>query len=500
MRAVIYKRVSVLRNHIEGTSLDVQHERLEAYAKAHGWDVVRVYEDAGISGKDTNRPQLQRMLQDAEKGVFDVILVYKLDRLSRSVSDFHQLANFLDAHKIALVSVTQHLDTSSPTGRLLRNILVDFANFERELITERIMDNKLHRAAEGKWNGGHAPLGYKLVNKKLEIVPEEAAQVREVYDLYLTNKLSMRKIAKMTGVSFSRVELILTNPIYAGKLAYGKTKYKNTKGQFERKKPEEWIWGDSDHEPIITFEEWQRVQEIKKANTRIPKGRTEHQLFQGLCYCGKCGRKLYFFWNGTSTKPYAYYRCHDHNRFEGCRSLSVSQTELEEKVVRKLNELLSDKMFWKSVKENIKNGKKKKSDEEREIEVIDKGLQKIEEQIKRLIKQMADADIAHLIKPQLMELEKERKTLIEDKDVLLSQQTEQTVINTGLSSQLMREVMDGWEYLSTEEKSEGIHLLIKKITAFTEYVEIEWTDSALPNVTFLRNKMAKNGRITEYCF
>ncbi|MED0670607.1 recombinase family protein [Aneurinibacillus aneurinilyticus] len=500
MRAVIYKRVSVLRNHIDGTSLDVQHERLEAYAKAHGWDVVGVYEDAGISGKDTNRPQLQRMLQDAEKGVFEVILVYKLDRLSRSVSDFHQLANFLDSHKIALVSVTQHLDTSSPTGRLLRNILVDFANFERELITERIMDNKLHRATEGKWNGGHAPLGYKLVNKKLELVPEEAAQVREVYDLYLTNKLSMRKIAKMTGIGFSRIELILTNPIYAGKLAYGKTKYKNTKGQFKRKKPEEWIWGDSDHEPIITFEEWQRVQEIKKANTRIPSERTVRQIFRGLCYCGKCGRKLYFFWNGTETHAYAYYRCHDYNRFEGCRSLSISQIELEEKVVRKLNELLSNKMFWKAVKENIKNSGKKKSGAEQEIDVINKALQKIEERIKRLVKQMADTDIAHLIKPQLLEMEQERKTLMADRDAFLSQQTEQTVTSTDLSSQLMKEIMSGWEYLSIEEKSEGIHLLIKKITIFAEYVEIEWTDSSLPNVTFLLNKKTKNGRIKEYCF
>src|SRR5690554_6080415 len=115
MRAVIYKRVSVVKTSVDGTSLEVQQDRLEAYARAHGWEVIDSYEDAGISAKDTNRPALQQMLKDAESHRFDVILVYKLDRLSRSVSDFHRLSNFLDTHKIALVSVTQHLDTSSPT-------------------------------------------------------------------------------------------------------------------------------------------------------------------------------------------------------------------------------------------------------------------------------------------------------------------------------------------------------------------------------------------------
>lgn len=157
MRAVIYKRVSHLNAVKEGTSLTVQEDRLRAYADSQGWTIVEVYEDAGISGGSIERPALQRMLDDATKGLFDCILVYKLDRLSRSVRDFHELTNFLDKHNINLVSVTQNFDTNSPIGRLIRNILIDFANFERELITERINDNQLHRAEQGKWVSGPTP-------------------------------------------------------------------------------------------------------------------------------------------------------------------------------------------------------------------------------------------------------------------------------------------------------------------------------------------------------
>src|SRR5690606_34490133 len=136
MKACIYKRVSTSAQ-VDGISLQLQEERLRAYAMAHGWEIVAVYEDAGLSGGSTDRPAYQRMMNDAKRRAFDIILVYKLDRLTRSVRDFHELANHLESYGVSLVSVTQNIDTSSPTGRLLRNILVDFANFERELIAER---------------------------------------------------------------------------------------------------------------------------------------------------------------------------------------------------------------------------------------------------------------------------------------------------------------------------------------------------------------------------
>lgn len=489
MRAVIYKRVSVLKTTVDGTSLDVQQERLESYAKSQGWEIIAVYEDAGISAKDTNRPDLQRMLKDAENGKFDVILVYKLDRLSRSVSDFHRMSTFLDMHKVALVSVSQHLDTTSPTGRLLRNILVDFANFERELITERVVDNKTHRALEGKWNGGMAPYGYILVNKRAEIVPDEAEKVKEVYGLYLTGRVSMRNVARLTGVSFSRVELILMNPFYAGKAAYNKTKYKNQKGMFERRPMEEWIIANGDHEPIVTYEEWLKVQEIKKSKKSIPDERTPFQLFKNLCYCGQCGKKLYFF---RGAKDYNYYRCHDYNRDEGCGMVSVRHNELEDKVIRMITSLLTDKSYWKRAEARTRQ-KNNNDEAEQKLKRIDQQINKVNQQIARLVEKMADGDISHLLKPKLMELESERKRLRDSRDPVVIQ-------NPVLTARIMEGIISNWKRMTTAEKMDGIGILVDQLTVDKDKVKLEWTDANLPDVMFQLDLRAANGIILETRF
>lgn len=489
MRAVIYKRVSVVKTTVDGTSLEVQQDRLEAYAKAHGWEVIDSYEDAGISAKDTNRPALQQMLKDAENHRFDVILVYKLDRLSRSVSDFHRLSNFLDTHKIALVSVTQHLDTSSPTGRLLRNILVDFANFERELITERVVDNKTHRAVEGKWNGGHAPFGYKLINKRPEIVPDEAIQVKHVYDLYLTGRNSMRQVARLTGISFSQVEMILMNPLYSGKIAWGKTKYKNQKGMFERLSQDQWIMADGEHTPIITFEEWERAQQIKKEKKNVPDERNPFQLFKSLCYCGKCGNKLHFY---RGAKAYNYYRCHDGNKFEGCKAISVRHDELEEKVVKKINWILKSKTYWKRAAEK-ETHIKLENENERKLKDTDRKIHKLDQQIARLVDKLADGDIAHLIKPKLMELETDRKLLRDSRRLLEIVE----VPTAQITAVIMNDITSNWKHLNYDEKAEGISLLIEKLTVCDDRVIVEWTDKALPSVELLLDIRARNGTIMQ---
>lgn len=489
MKAVIYKRVSVVNKSVDGTSLEVQQERLEAYAKAHGWEVIYSYQDAGISAKDTNRPALQQMLKDAENKRFDVVLVYKLDRLSRSVSDFHRMSSFLDMHKVALVSVSQHLDTTSPTGRLLRNILVDFANFERELITERVVDNKNHRAAEGKLNGGTVPYGYTLVNKRAVIVQDEAIKAKEVYTLYLTGRASMRKVALQTGLSFSQVEMILMNPFYAGKTAYNKTKYKNQRGMFERRPQEEWIIADGEHKAIITFEEWEKAQRIKKEKRNVPDERNPIQLFKNLCYCGKCGSKLYFY---SGSKDYNYYRCHDGNKFEGCKSTSVRHDELEEKVVMKINWILKSKTYWKRASEK-KVHIKLENENDRKIKDIDRDIQKLDQQIVRLVEQLADGSVAHLIKPKLLELESTRSALRDNRRALevIEEPTPQ------ITATIMNDVISRWKHMTYDEKTEGIYILIEKLTVYDDMVTVEWTDKDLPNVDLLLDIRARNGVIIQ---
>lgn len=194
-----------------------------------GWTYVRTYEYPTLSASNLNRPQLQRLLLDLQDGEIDYVGVYKIDLLSRSVVDFHTLLKHFEAMHVNLVSVTQGFDTSSAAGRLLRNILMDFVQFEREMISERTKDKMLARAQKGLWNGGIPPYGYTSQSKQLMIQPEEAAVVRQMFDLYTTTR-SLAQVVDTINLQHrtrkgrrwakSMVETTLGNSIYAGKVSF----------------------------------------------------------------------------------------------------------------------------------------------------------------------------------------------------------------------------------------------------------------------------------------
>ena len=178
MRCAIYTRVST-DNQVEKdyNSLETQKESLMAYIQAHkyeGWELYDVYEDAGYSAADLNRSELQRLLNDIRRKKINIVLVYKIDRLTRSPKDFYYLMEIFEKYKVDFISITERFDTSTPAGRLLRNIMLTFAQFERELASERTKDKMLERAKKGLWNGGLVPYGYKRENKRLIVNPKEA--------------------------------------------------------------------------------------------------------------------------------------------------------------------------------------------------------------------------------------------------------------------------------------------------------------------------------------
>jgi DNA invertase Pin-like site-specific DNA recombinase len=190
LRCAIYTRKSTEHNlDLEFNSLDAQREACEAYIKsqAHeGWRLVRSrYDDGGLSGASLERPALQGLLGDVRDGKIDVIVVYKVDRLTRSLADFAKLVELFDQHSVSFVSVTQSFNTTTSMGRLTLNVLLSFAQFEREVIGERVRDKIAASKRKGLWVGGPIPLGYATVNKKLVIVPEEAETVRTMFRLYL---------------------------------------------------------------------------------------------------------------------------------------------------------------------------------------------------------------------------------------------------------------------------------------------------------------------------
>src|ERR1700751_3981015 len=191
VRCAIYTRVSTdqgLEQHFN--SLDAQYDASQAYirSKAHaGWMLLPAkYDDGGFSGGNTDRPALQRVLADVRAGKIDVIVVYKVDRLTRSLADFAKLVELFDQHNVSFVSVTQQLNTTTSMGRLTLNVLLSFAQFEREVAGERIRDKIAASKKKGWWMGGMPPLGYRVQDRKLVVIPGEAKTVRHIFQRYVT--------------------------------------------------------------------------------------------------------------------------------------------------------------------------------------------------------------------------------------------------------------------------------------------------------------------------
>jgi site-specific DNA recombinase len=190
VRCAIYTRVSTEHGlDQEFNSLDAQYEAASAYIKsqAHaGWNLIRSrYDDGGYSGGSTDRPDLQKLLDDIRARKIDVIVVYKVDRLTRSLADFAKLVELFDAHGVSFVSVTQQFNTTTSMGRLTLNVLLSFAQFEREVTSERIRDKIAASKRKGLWVGGNLPLGYEMRDGKIAIVDEEAELVRSIFRRYL---------------------------------------------------------------------------------------------------------------------------------------------------------------------------------------------------------------------------------------------------------------------------------------------------------------------------
>ncbi len=245
VRCAIYTRVSTEHGlDQEFNSLDAQYEAASAYIKsqAHaGWTLIRSrYDDGGYSGGSTDRPDLQRLLDDIRARKIDVIVVYKVDRLTRSLADFAKLVELFDSHGVSFVSVTQQFNTTTSMGRLTLNVLLSFAQFEREVTSERIRDKIAASKRKGLWVGGNLPLGYEMKDGKIAVVEEEAELVRSIFQRYLElgsvnellRDLKERDIrtksrllstgATRGGISFGRGALyyVLSNHFYIGEVKY----------------------------------------------------------------------------------------------------------------------------------------------------------------------------------------------------------------------------------------------------------------------------------------
>ena len=322
-RCAIYTRKSTEEGlDQQFNSLDAQREAGESYIRSQvneGWEVVPDrYDDGGFSGGNIERPALKRLMEDIEAGKIDCVVVYKVDRLSRSLLDFARVMGTFDKFSVSFVSVTQHFNTTHSMGRLTLNILLSFAQFEREIIGERIRDKLAAQCRRGQWTGGYPVLGYDVDRSertpKLVINAEEATQVRRIYSLYLElqtllpvveeldkrgwkNKLwqSSKGIPK-GGRLFDKcsVHAMLTNPIYCGKIKHKTDLYP---GQ---------------HQAIVDEEMFQRVQAQLRDNSfnrgnRLP---SKHGgLLKGLIRCPDCNVAMVHNMTKRNSIVYRYYTC-----------------------------------------------------------------------------------------------------------------------------------------------------------------------------------------------
>jgi site-specific DNA recombinase len=317
VRSAIYTRVSTDQGlEQDFNSLDAQREACEAYIKsqAHeGWRLVRDrYDDGGFSGGSMVRPALQRLLIDVQARRIDVIVVYKVDRLTRSLADFAKLVETFDAHGVSFVSVTQSFNTTTSMGRLTLNVLLSFAQFEREVTGERIRDKIAASKKKGMWMGGVVPLGYRVKDRTLHVVEDHAAIVRSLFRRYLEAGSVMRLkqpldaeglripiridgASRSTGGGlFSRghVYRLLSNPIYVGRIAH--------KGQVHA----------GQHEPIVSQDLWDEVQQSLRDHlgaARIKKTRqSSDALLTGKLY-DDGGNRMSPTWARKESKRWRYY-------------------------------------------------------------------------------------------------------------------------------------------------------------------------------------------------
>jgi len=352
LRCAVYSRKSTEDGlEQEFNSLHAQREACEAYIlsqRQEGWSLVKThYDDGGYSGGNMERPGLIALLEDVESGLVDVIVVYKVDRLTRSLADFAKIVERLDAKEASFVSVTQAFNTTNSMGRLTLNVLLSFAQFEREVTGERIRDKIAASKKKGLWMGGPVPLGYEVVDRKLIPAPEEAESVRTIMRRYIASRSANELIAQLEvegirtklqkrnsgphrgGIPFRRGSLfhLLKNPIYRGKIVHKGKVY------------------EGEHQAIVDEDLWNAVQQRlqEKAPPRArPKNDPHQALLRGLLSDPE-GRPMVPTYAAKGTRRYDYYETRkDLARPDEAAATRIAQGQLERHLIVELTSLLED--------------------------------------------------------------------------------------------------------------------------------------------------------------
>lgn len=374
----LYIRVSTQEQAIEGYSLGEQETRLKKYAEAHDWIVYKVYFDPGFSGGSLDRPGLKSLIADVAAGKVDKVLVYKLDRLSRSQKDtLYLIEDVFIENNVDFVSMTENFDTATPFGKAMIGILSVFAQLEREQIKERMSIGRHGRAKSGLWGGGsNVPIAYRYKDNALTIEPYEAEIVRRIYREYISGKTITsissdldREGLRSSYGKFTRttVRQILTRPIYKGEITFNGETYP---GQ---------------HEAIIDPETWEKAHVLLEESARTDVSHlyfhNRVSIITGICFCGECGRKMISrYWTQKSTGEVHKNIVCPGKKKSGCTSGAYKRAEIEEIVLNEIKKLRLDPEYMKkarSQKEPVNNDER--------IEILEERIASNKTRVSRLM-------------------------------------------------------------------------------------------------------------------
>lgn len=478
IRCAIYTRKSTEEGlEQEFNSLDAQRESGEAYIasqKTEGWVCLpEKYDDGGFTGGNMDRPALKRLMADIEAGKVDCIVVYKVDRLSRSLIDFARLMEVFERKKISFVSVTQQFNTTQSMGRLTLNILLSFAQFEREIISERTRDKIAAARRKGKWSGGRSILGYDVdpTTKKLVVNPVDAEEVRRVFRMYLdrgslldvarelnregsrTKAVQTKKGAAYGGREWDKpaVLKVLTNVLYVGRVRY---KTETHPGE---------------HSAIVDEATWSGVQERLRHNGRSGGMlvRNKHgALLKGLVHCGPCGVTMgHTYSTKSGTRIYRYYVCYKAQKqgWDSCPCRSLPAEQIEGFVVEQIKRIGQDPALLSTTLAKCREqAEAQRESINGELAIVERDLASVHADLARVAADAASSPHAAARLADLHEkvrvLEDTATTLRGQIRALDSDEIAKADVDAALAD------FDGvWSRLSPKEQARLIRMLIQRV-------------------------------------
>jgi len=479
IRCAIYTRKSSDQGlEQDFNSLDAQRDAAESFVasqKAEGWTCIPTrYDDGGFTGGNLDRPAVQRLMADVEAGLIDCVVVYKVDRLSRSLIDFARMLEVFENHGVAFVSVTQQFNTANSMGRLMLNVLLSFAQFEREVISERTRDKIAATRRKGKWAGGRPILGYDVDPRGFRLVvnEEEAERVREIFALYLEHEAlipavkaidqrgwinkrwTTRKGLERGGKPFDKNSLfkLLTNVAYIGKVRY-KTEVH-----------------EGEHDAIVDAELWQRVQQLLARNGRTGGAavRNKHgALLKGLLYCAPCGCSMgHTYSTKNGTVQYRYYVCLNAQKrgWHTCPSKSVPAAEIERLVVEQIRAIGQDPTL---VAATLKHARKQAQESiaalEKERGIVERELKRHYRDVKALAVEAASSNGTTASRlgdlNERIRAGEQRMTEMRARAVALGRE----IVDEGEVADALAAFDPVWDTLTPREQARVVRLLVRRV-------------------------------------